>query len=111
MNNTISGLEELTHQLMGRLNQVSYEELSNFVEQRQSLVDEISRMSEAIPLTAAEKQQLQAILQSDSVILGRMGILKSEAGDWLQQRGQAKIQRNVYEAAYTPDSILMDKRK
>jgi hypothetical protein len=34
-----------------------------------------------------------------------------EAQDWLQKRNQAKAQRNAYEAAYTPDSFLMDRKK
>ncbi|GGD92181.1 flagellar protein FliT [Paenibacillus nasutitermitis] len=111
MNKTISGLEELTQHMMSQLNRASYEELSNFVDQRQVLVDEIRLMAAESPLTAEELERLRNVLSHDAVILGRMQMLKSEAGDWLQQRGQAKIQRNVYEAAYSPDSILMDKRK
>lgn len=110
MDNYITSLEELTQALLHRLDQTSYEELEQFVEQRQGLVDEIRRIAETQPYTDDQRSRLETLLQADSSILGRMEELRDEAGQWLKNRGQAKIQRNVYETSYTPDSILMDKR-
>jgi len=63
------------------------------------------------PYSPAQKQAINRILEHDSTILAQMNALRLEAQDWLQKRNQAKVQRNAYESSYTPDSILMDRKK
>ncbi|WP_145051420.1 flagellar protein FliT [Paenibacillus xylanexedens] len=111
MDERIDELEALTHQMVVRINQVSSEELTEFVDRRQALVDSILHTIELTPLTPEQQQRLRTVLEQDSILLGRMTSLKDEAGSWLKNHGQAKMQRNAYEAGYTPDSFLMDKKK
>lgn len=111
MDERIAELEALTQQMIDQINQVSSEELTEFVDKRQGLVDHILHMNEVTPLTPEQQQRLRAILEQDSLLLERMNSLKEEAGSWLKNHGQAKMQRNAYEAGYAPDSFLMDKRK
>lgn len=111
MDNLIKLLRDMTGTIVARLQFTSYEELEAFVAERQRIIDELNRLKQTTPFNALEREQLEEILRADAVILMRMEALKNEASDWLQQRGQAKVQRNAYETAYTPDSILMDRRE
>lgn len=60
---------------------------------------------------ACTKDTIRRIMEHDPGIMTRMNAHRLEAKDWLQKRNQAKAQRNAYEAGYTPDSILMDRKK
>ncbi|MNI03249.1 hypothetical protein D3C87_558890 [compost metagenome] len=111
MDNLISSLEDLTHSVVSRIQYISSEDLEVYVEERQQIIDEITSLKQQVPYTPDQKERLNHIVKQDSIILGRMSSLKNEASNWLLQRGQAKVQRSAYEAAYTPDSMLMDRRE
>ncbi|WP_307585243.1 flagellar protein FliT [Paenibacillus wynnii] len=111
MDDLIQQLNQLTSSIIDRLGEVSYEEFSAFVEERQKLVDSIGVEVELCQPTPAQKQAISRIMEHDSAILARMNALRLEAQDWLQKRNQAKAQRSAYESGYTPDSILMDRKK
>lgn len=104
-------LKQMTLNIMKRLYEAEFEELESFVEVRQKLVDDIIRQFLSDPATESEKVEIIKILDNDPEITARMNALRLEAQDWLQKRNQAKAQRSAYEAAYTPDSFLMDRRK
>lgn len=87
------------------------EELESFVEQRQILVDAIGHEVENCQPTPAQKETIRRIMEHDPAIVARMNAHRLEAKDWLQKRNQAKVQRNAYESGYSPDSILMDRKK
>lgn len=111
MNEWVNELETMTLQLISVLEHTTYEELAEFVERRQPIVDRINQTALEQKLTSEDKEMLKVILQHDPIIMVRMTVLKNEAGNWLSQRKQATRQRSVYESAYTPDSYLLDKRK
>ncbi|WP_405173419.1 flagellar protein FliT [Paenibacillus sp. FSL H8-0260] len=111
MDELIRSLDQLTREIEERLQETTYEELEAFVDERQELVDSIAEVATICRTTLAQKQEINRILEHDNVILDRMNTLRLEAQDWLQKRNQAKAQRNAYEAAYTPDSFLMDRKK
>lgn len=111
MDELIHSLDMLTREMMDGLQEVTYEELEDFVEERQKLVDSITQEVEICPATPAQKQEINRILSHDNELLDRMNALRQEAQNFLTKRGQAKVQRNAYETAYTPDSFLMDRKK
>ncbi|MEK5419752.1 flagellar protein FliT [Paenibacillus sp. FSL L8-0708] len=111
MDELIRSLDQLTREIEERLQETTYEELEAFVDERQELVDSIAEVATICRMTLAQKKEINRILEHDNVILDRMNTLRLEAQDWLQKRNQAKAQRNAYEAAYTPDSFLMDRKK
>ncbi|MEK3880380.1 flagellar protein FliT [Paenibacillus sp. FSL M7-0420] len=111
MDELTNELERLTKNLLAHLYDATYEELEAFVEQRQKLVEAIGDEVENCQMTPAQKDVLRRILEHDPAIMARMNAHRLEAKDWLQKRNQAKIQRNAYETAYTPDSFLMDRKK
>lgn len=104
-------LEQLTFSVTTNLNQLDFEQMQQFVEDRQLIVDEMNIVGATSQLTHEQSGKLANILKNDVVISQRMESLKEEAGSWLLQRQAAKSQRGAYEASYTPDSILMDYRK
>lgn len=111
MDKLIQELEKLSVAIMNRIGEVSYEELLEYTEKRQPVLDEIAMRISENPPTPVQKQSLQNILQYDQEIKSRMMDYKLEASNWLQQRDAVKAQRNAYETSYSFDSLLMDQRK
>ncbi|AHV99343.1 hypothetical protein [Paenibacillus sabinae] len=113
MDSLISRLEQLTEHILSRLPDAPYEELSEFVEKRQNLVDDIGKqiVENNQSLTEPQKLVIRSILEHDGAIVARMNAHRLEAQDGLQRRNLAKAQRSAYEAGYTPESILMDRKK
>jgi glycyl-tRNA synthetase (class II) len=111
LNEVLSQLEQLTEKFILRLSETTYEEVEIFVEVRQMKVDQLLNVLENTSMTAEQKQKLEYILSYDALINQHMQSLKLEAQKWLVQRKVAKSQRSAYETNYTPDSILMDRRK
>jgi hypothetical protein len=107
----IGELELMTLDVVRQIPQISYQELEEFVEGRQGLVDGIGDLLNDNSLSDSQKKRIDHILQYDSLILNQMSLLKNQSEEWLMQRGQAKAQRHAYELSYTPDSILMDQKK
>ena len=110
MDKSIAELEQLTNDLIVHLNMKSYEELEGFVAKRQELIDEITNAFNDSPVTPSQQERIHKILAHDLMITNRMSELMNEASKWLTDRSKAKAQRNIYEATYTPDAFLMDKR-
>ncbi|MBJ6361936.1 hypothetical protein ACFOQM_11630 [Paenibacillus sp. GCM10012307] len=111
MDKLIAGLEQLNEEIMPNLNEASYEALSEFVEVRQEIIDEMARMIAETPLNEAQKNRILQIQQTEDSIRMRMFELKNEATDWLRNREQVKIQHKAYENSYAQDSVLMDRKK
>lgn len=111
MDELINELDWLTEKISVHLDDATYEELEAFVEQRQILVERIEQEVGKCQPTSAQKDAIRRILEHDPAIIARMNAHRLEAKDWLQKRNLAKIQRNAYETAYTPDSFLMDRKK
>ncbi|CAM4279624.1 hypothetical protein [Paenibacillus typhae] len=111
MDKLLEELEQLTVEIVSRPIDGPHEELEEFVYRRQKFVDSIANEAEQCRMTSAQKAVLGRILEHDPAIMARMNAHRLEARDWLLKRNQAKAQRNAYEAAYTPDSILMDRKK
>ncbi len=111
MSDSIKQLEELSAEVQSRLASLTYEELDEFMDRRQQVVDAIEEEAIRSPLTAEDKERIKAVIAQDGNIMVRINFLRNEAANWLQQRNQAKVQRSAYETAYTPDAYLMDSRK
>lgn len=107
----ITQLQALTSNILTDLYDLEFEQLEAFVESRQRIVDELLEHLSFQQATKEEKTIIENMLAHDDEIIARMNALRLEAQDWLSKRGQAKTQRDAYEAGYSPDSILMDKRK
>lgn len=104
----ISQLENATLSLVSRINEVDYEELLSFAEQREELVERIISLMESF--ADQDRNRLKDLTKYDSMILDRMEHFKSEASQWLLNRGTIKDQRSAYNSSYTPDSMFFDRK-
>ncbi|KOP66205.1 hypothetical protein AMS62_13840 [Bacillus sp. FJAT-18019] len=111
MDDLIQELEKLCFAIISRIGEVSYEELLEYTEKRQPVLDKMAIMISENPLTPDQKQCVKDILQYDQEIQSRMIEYKLEASNWLRQRDAVKVQRNAYESSYSFDSMIMDQRK
>lgn len=111
MDNWIDRLEKITYHTVNQVEAMTYEEFEQFVGNRQVIIDELETILNVRKADDQQKQRLNQILRHDSLILNKMNVLKQEAYSKIQQRNQAKVQRNAYETAYVPDAFLMDSRK
>jgi hypothetical protein len=111
MDSLLQELEQLTQTMVARLMDAHYEELENFVNERQNLVDAIGKEVGNCQMTSAQKAVLSRIMEHDPAIVARMNAHRLDARDLLQKRNQAKAQRSAYEVSYAPDSVLMDRKK
>lgn len=90
MDELIGQLENLTADLMNRLNVTSYEEMVRFVESRQLLVNELEELLKLSAADVGQTDRIKNLLSNDTAIISRMNFLKGEAADWLQQRKDRK---------------------
>lgn len=111
MDELISKLENLTANVVKKMENITFEELEKFVVERQAIIDNIGTSYLMANILRHQRERIHLLLEQDSIITARMQILMIEAQDWLQQRNLAKMKRNLYSSAYTPDSILMDRKK
>lgn len=111
MDNPIVTLKCATDKIMKGLNELSYEELEQFIEDREKLINMLPDFLKTHSITVEDKNDLEYILSYDSALQDRMNHLKTEAANWLAQRSIAKSQRSAYDSKYSSDSVLMDKRE
>lgn len=111
MDDLIQQLEQLTLDLLPRLDFASYEELALFVRQRQLIIDRLTAAAQTSPPTRSQKNRVAKLGGYDHMILEAIQRLKEEAGHCLEQRSRSKQQHRAYETAYAAEAILMDRRK
>lgn len=111
MCSSLEKLNEVTLKMMERLSIADYEELVDFVDNREQLAGSILKQRQEGNWSKEDQALLDRILEYDQAILSRMNSLKLEAGSHIQRMNQAKRQKTGYNAPYQlPDSILMDRR-
>ena len=107
MDDLITELEQLTHDIMLTIEEVDSETLEQFVDKRQVIIDSMLQQYSG-EVSLSQQARLKSIMENDHAILIKMSSLKAEAKDWLIQRKQAKVQKNAYEMSYAVDSIIVD---
>ncbi|MDP4098591.1 hypothetical protein OIN60_17810 [Paenibacillus sp. P96] len=111
INAVLERLSNLTERFVVQLEDKTSEEVEAFVSERQMVVDQLQQVTGTTVLNDKQKKELANILSYDERIQQHMLSLRNNAQQWLMKRNAAKVQKNVYESRYTPDSYLMDKRK
>ncbi|OWR27596.1 hypothetical protein CDO73_21925 [Saccharibacillus sp. O23] len=101
-------LELMTEEIMNRLSIVTEEEFEAMAEHRELLVKRLEQMKGSI--TDQDRSRIKNILTFDQAILHRMHILKDQAGNWIQNQNQVKVQKNAYQHAYAANSLFFDHR-
>lgn len=111
MDELITELERLTAGMADSLDQADDQAFSAFVDERQAIIDQLQEQALPPQQAAKYRERVMRLLEHDDHIISRMQQLKDEASEQLAKLKQGREQRQVYEAAYTPDSIFFDRKK
>jgi hypothetical protein len=109
MNNDIQKLYELTLLVVDRLDDITYEELADFANNRLDMVSRIELCKEQ--LKEEDKEIIRQLMNFDTKILAKMDAYKNEASEWLLKQGAIRDQKMAYNSSYTPDSLFFDHKK
>ncbi|MBP1308049.1 putative hydantoinase/oxoprolinase family protein [Paenibacillus sp. 1182] len=104
----IQKLERSVLEIVDKIDQVQFEELVDFTDKRERLVQNIMKLKDV--LTQEEKEKLKELGKFDASILMKMNRLKIEASQWLLKQGTIQEQKSAYNASYTPDSLFFDRK-
>ncbi|HEY0826855.1 MAG TPA: flagellar protein FliT [Bacilli bacterium] len=111
MDKLIGELEQITLQCIEEIEASTYEQLIDFVEQREQMIDRLKNQ----PAEAADKLKhqsaIQRILQYDAVIRVRMNKLKLEARVELDRISSGRKQKDRYSPSFNADAVFFDKKK
>lgn len=111
MDDLIARLSKLTADFLSTLNDADVVSIERFIEERDKLIGLMKQHSNP-QISAQQKSIIQALLQCDTVILGRMELLKNEASQKLKSVQQASSQRNAYDDNTPADeSYFFDRRR
>lgn len=104
----INELELLTAEIVRSIDQIEYEQLAAFSEQREQLVFSIE--SQKGLLTTEYKLRLRKLSEFDEIILSKMEYYRQNASDWLEKQGAIKVQKNAYTSQYAANSLFFDQK-
>lgn len=111
MDEPLNRLETLTLQTVARLQLMSEEELLEFVDARERLVEEIKALQPTKSERDSYAEQVSRILQHDRAVTQRMEWFQQQNNAGMNKINVAKKQKSAYDADLVPDSVLFDKRK
>lgn len=104
-------LEALTVQTVSRLPRLSEEELLEFVNEREILIDRIKDSITEMYTKSSYQERAKRLLQYDEVVIQRMQWFQQQNNKEMFKINAAKRQNSAYDAELRMDSVLFDKRK
>ncbi|MDF2645158.1 MAG: hypothetical protein K0Q73_963 [Paenibacillus sp.] len=110
MDNVIERLEQLTNDVLAKLDTIEWEDLEHFVEARDELICELNECIAAVP-TEVQRERIRRILSHDKIIVHRMTFFKSEAEAQISKMSNAQKTRSAYNSYYSSESHFVDKKK
>ncbi|MFS1514790.1 flagellar protein FliT [Chengkuizengella sp. SCS-71B] len=111
MDSLISQLESLTKQTYDQLSSMNYEQLAQFVQKREEIINQIKNIKITDEHIQKYQKLIQNITQYDQQILEKMKRLKDEASQELHKIQSGKKQKTAYQNTYTADSVFFDRKK
>lgn len=116
MDKWLKELEQLTEGAAVRIQDMTHEELLQFVEDRGRLIEQWKHSYSGADLEQAAgnpdlKRRVFKLLEQDGAIRVRMQLLLDEYGGSFNKVQKAKMQKSAYDVEYTPDSLFFDKKK
>lgn len=111
MDNWIHELEQLTGQMLAKLDEISQDEWIQYIDRREEIVDQIRAAGLSGPIQEKYRQRVAQLLKSDELVRSRIAEIQRENQQGIAKTNQAKIQRAVYDADYAMGGFMFDKRK
>ncbi|MEX2459823.1 MAG: hypothetical protein WD469_00750 [Paenibacillaceae bacterium] len=105
-------LEKLSNGLLHHFQTVTFEGLSDFMEEREAIFEEFDEM-EVLPSDKIKYRDLvNRIVSLDLIIIAKMEQLKKEAEQELNKVSSGRIQKNAYDGEHhITDGIFFDQKK
>ncbi|WP_438435474.1 flagellar protein FliT [Gorillibacterium sp. sgz500922] len=111
MDELLDRLLFLTEDVLGRLEELTSDELAEWVKAREALIEQIRRQPSKEFRGEERRRKVDRLLGQSPAIVARMEELRAEAAGHLNKRGQARLQKSAYDAVVAPDSFYIDKKK
>ena len=123
MDEIVAKLEAITNDFVQIIDDVGVDQIMEFVEQRQQLLDSFEKLRNEAAFFVAEKdvanlgieqkisERLKHIMSYDSMINDKMKIIMSDTANQLSKMNQTRKRERAYNPSYSADSIYFDKKK
>ena len=111
MEDLVLELERKTAYIISQINFVSQDELEQFIEQREEIVQKISLRLTAGSEPSLYRERVIKLLQNDELIRKRISEIQHKNQLDIVKVNQAKKQKMIYETEYAVDGYMFDKRK
>lgn len=111
MGTFVKELDLLTQQFLNGLQTISFEEINDFVDRREGLLNQIKSSEYSSAELVYYKPDIERILHHDPIIINKMQELQSEASQALDKFKLGHTQKNAYNASYSLDGVYFDKKK
>ncbi|MCR8645033.1 flagellar protein FliT [Paenibacillus sp. N1-5-1-14] len=109
MDSWITQLEELTEDMLTRLQFADSDDLEEFIESRDHIVVQLNGYDQ--DPTSQQCERVLKVQSYDVLIATRMEQLRLEASQGISKMDTARMQRNMYESSFDQESVFFDKRK
>lgn len=111
MDDFIRELKEMTAQFASGIDEATDEQLLEFVNRRQRIVDRIAAADTPHAQRAQYKADIEAVLAFDEKIMAKLQEHRLEAMEGMAKMDSARKTRTAYQAEYAYDSVYFDKKK
>ncbi|GAB7055692.1 MULTISPECIES: flagellar protein FliT [Paenibacillus] len=111
MDELIQELEQLMGDWMQSLSNMTYEEISAYVDSREQIIERMK--SHSLSPTERNKYtaRVQRLLQHDALILAKMNELRDEGLQGTSKINRGRLQKTAYETEFVLDSVFFDRKK
>ncbi len=123
MEEVIGKLEVLTSQFVQTLDTTDVDAIAHFIEQRQILIDEFTKLREQASLYISQDEaeqkavnqkianRIKHLLSYDPLINEKMSQLMGNTAQQVSKINQSRKREQAYNPAYNADAIYFDKKK
>lgn len=112
METLIQRLIQLSSELVQRMNECELEEIEAYMEARDIIFAELQQNVPAAEEIVALRNQVERILEMDTVITGRMTVLLTEANREISKINKGRRTKSIYETGfYGDDSVFFDTKR
>lgn len=112
MDKLLLRLEKLSNDLLHHLQFITFEEISEFMEEREAIFEEFDQLEIQTSDKLKYRDLINRIVGLDPIIIARMEQLKKEAERELNKVFSGRIQKNAYDGEYQMvDGVFFDQKK
>ncbi|RCW44808.1 hypothetical protein [Paenibacillus prosopidis] len=105
-------LIQLSSKLIERIDSCKLEDIEVYMQERDIVFAELQQLIPAPDQVAAFRFEISRITEMDTIITGRMTVLRNEANHEIDKINRGKRSKSMYESAsYVDDSLFFDTKR